>query len=643
MKNYQVYKTLFCLLLSVLGVIGKIEYVEALRLYRTPISYVEFSKDGKQIAAAYGHQVAIWEVDSELNVKQLNVLHHPAEVNYLGFSPTGNLLVTCGNLGDGTGQGIITFWSQNFAKEYELLSSSSVYTLGFSRNGKFLATGNSEGNIEIIAVSADKTEKILTVNSFSDPVYSVAFSPDEKYFAAGSRDSIKIWTWPLQKDSQPLRTIEIRDGLTSVQFLKFAPDSQYVYATTQSIISSGAYSPTSSKPMLRLPNLFDIAEGRVGSERLENHPATEMENYRIWSLDISVDGQHLAIGYSNGRIRLFKIENSQFHFLEVKLGHHVPSSQLPVNDVNWWWPSTVCALSFSPNYKLFVSGSFDGEVSLWKLGESLTDVPRVRYLRNVSRSIPLHADNWSQADLNHLMELVNKNRMGKWMQVDYIPPQDTREEIVDYILMLGNEHSEMAEKALLEMGEDVVPALIAALDIEDWRLRIKAVSIIEKLGEQASSASSALISALADGNLGVVHIAKTALLKIGVKALPDLIKALTTENTYITVPTREILIQMGSKSIAPLIEALEDQRVWFEVERIMTAIGAEAETALIIALRNQTYNAKIRSGIAWILGEIGLPLNAERKDALSKAIREDPDQHVREIAAQAFQELQNKE
>ncbi|MHC5833923.1 MAG: WD40 repeat domain-containing protein, partial [Nostoc sp.] len=80
----------------------------------------------------------------------------------------------------------INLWDVSTGKAIKTLTghSSPVYSVGFSPDGKTLASGSGDNTIKLWDVSTGKAIKTLT--GHSSLVYSVGFSPDGKTLASGS-------------------------------------------------------------------------------------------------------------------------------------------------------------------------------------------------------------------------------------------------------------------------------------------------------------------------------------------------------------------------------------------------------------------------------------------------------------------------
>jgi len=70
--------------------------------------------------------------------------------------------------------------------------TSTVWSLAFSADGKYLASGDQDASIRIWEVRSGREVDIL--KGHSEAVTTVAFSPDGHYLASGSFDrTVKLW------------------------------------------------------------------------------------------------------------------------------------------------------------------------------------------------------------------------------------------------------------------------------------------------------------------------------------------------------------------------------------------------------------------------------------------------------------------
>ncbi|MEH2214844.1 WD40 repeat domain-containing protein, partial [Nostoc sp.] len=195
---------------------------------------------------------------------EVNTLEgHSSWVNSVGFSPDGKTLAS------GSLDKTIKLWDVSTGKAIKTLTghSSPVYSVGFSPDGKTLASGSLDNTIKLWDVSTGKAIKTLT--GHSSPVFSVGFSPDGKTLASGSDDNtIKLWDVSTGKAIKTLTGHSIR-----VYSVGFSPDGK--------TLASGSADNTIK--------LWDVSTGKA-IKTLTGHSST------VNSVGFSPDGKTLASG-----------------------------------------------------------------------------------------------------------------------------------------------------------------------------------------------------------------------------------------------------------------------------------------------------------------------------------------------------------
>ncbi|GAU93188.1 hypothetical protein RvY_05166 [Ramazzottius varieornatus] len=156
-------------------------------------------KDDKTFASCSTDQcIFVCRLGSDKPLKTFR--GHNNEVNAIKWDPQGRLLASCSD--DQT----LKLWSMDSPTAIHDLQAhkKEIYTIKWSPSGP--GTDNPNCNVMLASASFDTTIRIWdveqgigihTLSRHSDPVYSVAFSPDARLLASGSFDK-HIYVWSTQ-------------------------------------------------------------------------------------------------------------------------------------------------------------------------------------------------------------------------------------------------------------------------------------------------------------------------------------------------------------------------------------------------------------------------------------------------------------
>ena len=155
-----------------------------------------FSPDGRQLfTAGSGDTVKIW------NVSTWRVVHEFSAslgggANAMAFHPEGSQLVVAGSSRQGVNaSGAINVWmAGDWDHPRALFSNTSQITcVAYSDNGQRFATGSLDDHT-IAIYDSSSCDKIAAIRGHTGRVYSVDFSPDDKFLCSGANDNnARIW------------------------------------------------------------------------------------------------------------------------------------------------------------------------------------------------------------------------------------------------------------------------------------------------------------------------------------------------------------------------------------------------------------------------------------------------------------------
>lgn len=248
-------------------------------------------------------------------------------------------------------------------------NTSPVWSITVSPNGQMVASGNTDGTIQVLEI---KTGKVLqTLAGHSGPVGTLAISPNGRLLVSGSGDhTIKVWDlW----SGKLLKMLNGHQGW--VYNVAFSPDGQTIASVSRDQ-TLRLWDVHSGRELAQLQGYADDIQSLAFSP--DNHTLVsgdsdgmiEIWNWRtgrlvrtvkghsraIWSMAISPDGRTLASGSWDRSIKLWNLSQLQSQYFsslpeQTLVGH---SDKLQ-------------SLSFSPDSQTLASGDFAGTVKLWQI------------------------------------------------------------------------------------------------------------------------------------------------------------------------------------------------------------------------------------------------------------------------------------
>jgi WD40 repeat protein/tetratricopeptide (TPR) repeat protein len=304
---------------------------------------------------------------------------HEGWVNSVGFSPDGKQLAS------GSEDKTIKIWDVTTGKVLNTLKGHEgwVNSVGFSPDGKQLASGSGDKTIKIWDVTTGKV--LNTLKGHEDSVWSVGFSPDGKQLASGSGDkTIKIWDVTTGKVLNTLKGHE-----SWVYSVGFSPDGKQLASgsgdttikiwdvTTGKVLNtlkghedsvfSAGFSPDGKKLASgsedKTIKIWDVTTGKILNTLPSERYANKGHQSSVRSVGFSPDGQQLASGSRDKTIKIWDVTTGKV--LNTLKGHE----------------SLVNSVEFSPDGQQLASGSRDKTIKIWNVttGKVLNTLPSERY------------------------------------------------------------------------------------------------------------------------------------------------------------------------------------------------------------------------------------------------------------------------
>jgi len=368
---------------------------------------VTFSSDGKYALTGSEDKTArLWNVETAVAVQQF--IGHEDVVVGVAFSPNGQYVLT------GSFDHTARLWNAQTGETIHVFAghTEGIYMVAFSPDGRYALTGSIDKTARLWNVQTG--EEVRKFVGHTDQVVGVAFSPDGKYVLTGSWDTTaRLWDIETGQEVRQFvghsdrvylvafspdgryvltsgfdRTARLWDAQTGLELhqfighasgvvgVAFSPDGRYV------LTGSGDFTARlwdlrqiDQEPRLLVGHVGNVngalffsdgkhavtADGQRGVWVWDLQPLLPKQvafipmppRVRVTSLALSADGRYVLTGNSDGRIRLWDLQQ--------------PTAEPRLFDGH---TDLVLDVAFSADGKYMLSSGQDGTARLWEVASA---------------------------------------------------------------------------------------------------------------------------------------------------------------------------------------------------------------------------------------------------------------------------------
>ncbi|NEQ54983.1 MAG: WD40 repeat domain-containing protein [Leptolyngbya sp. SIO3F4] len=258
-----------------------------------PAIDVHISDDNQSLAtASLPFSVKLWDLSKQQQPIEWKVDEkRDGLIQHLQFSPREQHMVTA------TASGALELWDlagnrlDSFIGHHE-----SVHQISFSPDGQSLVSSSDDGTVRLWQVQPETFRHVHKPNDLG--VVDISFDRPTGYLVTEDGPNLHIW------DLEGQKVNELPGYEEGVAQAKLSADGQIAITLSN---------PTLSETRKRKMNLWQLTSGRPKPLNLELSEGVEY-------IDLSTDGDYLAIDLQSGGTQLWSLATSQPQFLFEAVG-----------------------------------------------------------------------------------------------------------------------------------------------------------------------------------------------------------------------------------------------------------------------------------------------------------------------------------
>lgn len=282
----------------------------------------------------------------------------------------------------------------------------AINCVAASPDGKFLVTGGQDGRLIIWSTENLASLKVLEARS---PINSIAFRRNTDQLYAACAD-LKVRTYSINQFSQLEILYGHQDNISDISAL-----------SRETCVSVGSRDRTAL--------FWKIADEsrltfRGGDGEKSRKSSTAFHEGSIDTVSM-VDESHFVTGSDNGNISLWSLAKKKpvytervAHGLEPEIPSFKASAETTTNTIDIparkpYWITSVYAIPFTD---IFVSGSYSGEIKLWKIDDNLRSFENIGTIQAKGVVNKIEAVEVADKKKITIYALVSKeHKFGRWL------------------------------------------------------------------------------------------------------------------------------------------------------------------------------------------------------------------------------------